>query len=167
MAPDRNRMYTSGTLHQTANRGGKSMWTHQLLGRVLASAAFCGIASSIVASAQTITGEISGTITDPSGAVVPQATVELVREGTSATRTGTTNQSGIFVFAGAPSGHLHIEGKRGRVSRLRANRHRSHRERPGLRRANRTSSRRDRGNSDGVSRRLHRFRPKASRRVRG
>ncbi len=78
------------------------MWTRQLLGRVLASAAFCVIASSNIASAQTITGEITGTITDPSGAVVPGAAVELVREGTSTTRSGTTNQSGIFVFPALP-----------------------------------------------------------------
>ncbi len=80
------------------------MWTRHLGNTAFVLAIFCVIAASSLASAQTITGEISGTVTDPSGAVVPQADVELVREGTSATRTGATNQSGIFVFAALPPG---------------------------------------------------------------
>src|SRR5687767_8937495 len=56
------------------------------------------------ASAQTITGEITGTVLDPSDAVVPGATVELVREGTRASRVGTTNPAGIFVFPALPPG---------------------------------------------------------------
>ena len=41
-----------------------------------------------LATAQTITGEITGTVVDQSDAVVPGAAVELVREGTSASRVG-------------------------------------------------------------------------------
>jgi hypothetical protein len=80
------------------------MWTRQVARNVFALAGLGVIFASGFASAQTITGEINGTITDPSGAVVPLATVELVREGTDATRTGTTNQSGIFGFSALPPG---------------------------------------------------------------
>ena len=80
------------------------MWTHNLASKAAVLAALVGLCAASFASAQTITGEISGTVTDPSGAVVPGATVELIREGTSATRTGTTNQSGIFVFPALPPG---------------------------------------------------------------
>jgi hypothetical protein len=51
-----------------------------------------------LAPAQTITGEISGTVVDQSDAVVPGAALELIREGTRVVRAGTTNQVGAFVF---------------------------------------------------------------------
>src|SRR5216683_1475449 len=50
------------------------------------------------ASAQKITGLITGTVTDPSGAAVPDATVTVVNERTSATRSTTTNGEGSFSF---------------------------------------------------------------------
>ncbi|MGH9779160.1 MAG: carboxypeptidase-like regulatory domain-containing protein, partial [Candidatus Acidiferrales bacterium] len=48
--------------------------------------------------AQTTVGTISGTVTDPTGAVVPGATVTLVHEATGVTREATSNEQGGFVF---------------------------------------------------------------------
>src|SRR5579863_10339314 len=45
-----------------------------------------------------IEGQLSGTITDPSGAVVPGATVTLTQPSTGLTRTATSNDAGAFVF---------------------------------------------------------------------
>lgn len=39
---------------------------------------------------------LGGTVTDPSGAVVPNATVTVTQEGTGVARTATTNASGLF-----------------------------------------------------------------------
>jgi len=51
-------------------------------------------------SAQSITqGNIRGTVTDPSGAVVPNATVSLKSTTTGSTQTRTTNSSGFYEFA--------------------------------------------------------------------
>ncbi len=50
------------------------------------------------ASAQKTTGLITGTVTDPSGAAVPVATVNILNERTSATRSATTNEQGSFSF---------------------------------------------------------------------
>jgi len=50
------------------------------------------------AAAQTISGEISGTVLDESGAVVPAAAVSLVNQNTGATRDATSNEMGLFVF---------------------------------------------------------------------
>ena len=51
-------------------------------------------------SAQTITGVISGTVTDPSGQVIPGASVTLTNEGTVETRTIAADGAGNFVFPG-------------------------------------------------------------------
>ncbi|MDP9039093.1 MAG: carboxypeptidase-like regulatory domain-containing protein [Acidobacteriota bacterium] len=44
------------------------------------------------------TAQISGTVTDPTGAVVPGANVTLKNTGTNATRTFATNSAGLFHF---------------------------------------------------------------------
>ena len=70
----------------------------------LALAAFWAVCFPGLGPAQTITGEITGTVTDQSGAMVAGAALELIREGIGAARSGVTNQSGIFVFAMLPPG---------------------------------------------------------------
>jgi hypothetical protein len=49
-------------------------------------------------SAQTITGVVSGSITDPSGQAVPGANVTLINEATNDRRTAVTDVAGSFVF---------------------------------------------------------------------
>src|SRR5215471_7098042 len=51
-----------------------------------------------VAFAQTATGEINGTVTDPNGAAVPGAAVKLINQATKTESETTTNQSGYFTF---------------------------------------------------------------------
>jgi outer membrane receptor protein involved in Fe transport len=64
--------------------------------RVVAFAllAFCSI--SVVARAQTITGSVNGTVTDPSGAVIPNAKVTATNVDTGIETPSTTNSDGIF-----------------------------------------------------------------------
>jgi Carboxypeptidase regulatory-like domain/TonB-dependent Receptor Plug Domain len=52
-----------------------------------------------VASAQSVSGSISGSVVDPSHQMIPGATVTLVNEQTGVTRTTTTNETGTFVFS--------------------------------------------------------------------
>src|SRR5215470_14814062 len=56
------------------------------------------------AFAQTITGSISGVITDPNGGVIPGATVTVTSEKTAQTRSATTNGEGRFNFAALQPG---------------------------------------------------------------
>lgn len=56
-----------------------------------------------VAKAQS-NSEITGTVTDPSGAVVPHATVTVTMNATSQTHTATTDSAGLFVFPGLQEG---------------------------------------------------------------
>ena len=44
------------------------------------------------------TAQLSGTVTDPSGAVIPGAKVALVNEATQDTRVVTTNSAGLYSF---------------------------------------------------------------------
>ncbi len=56
------------------------------------------------ARAQRITGDLSGTVADASGGVVPGANVALAHEASRATRRTVTNNSGFFAFAAIPAG---------------------------------------------------------------
>lgn len=58
----------------------------------------------VSAFAQTNTARITGTITDPSGAVVPNAKVVAVNTKTQATREATTNEQGNYVITAVQPG---------------------------------------------------------------
>jgi len=53
--------------------------------------------------------EIAGTVTDPSGAVVSAASVEVREVSTGRKRTGQTNASGQFRLAGVPAGDYEVQ----------------------------------------------------------
>ncbi len=70
-----------------------------LLGAVLAL-----LAMADTAGAQTATGQITGTVKDTTGAVVPGATVTVHSDLTGLTRTAATNPSGDYSFPLLPTG---------------------------------------------------------------
>src|SRR5271168_1272330 len=51
---------------------------------------------------------LRGTVADPSGAVIPGATVTLVDKATNETRTSTSDASGIYTFSALPAGHFRV-----------------------------------------------------------
>ena len=57
-----------------------------------------------VAAAQTLTGQIGGTVVDDQGAAVPGATVTAVNTSTRASRDATTDAQGAFVITGILAG---------------------------------------------------------------
>ncbi|HKC57716.1 MAG TPA: carboxypeptidase-like regulatory domain-containing protein, partial [Vicinamibacterales bacterium] len=61
------------------------------------------------ASAQLSTGQISGRITDQSGAVLPGVSVTVVQTDTAQTRTVTTDASGTYVLPNLPTGPYRLE----------------------------------------------------------
>ncbi len=61
------------------------------------------------ASAQVLKGQILGTITDPSGGVVPGAAVTLTEMNTNVARGGETNESGLYVFTNLDPGSYQVE----------------------------------------------------------
>jgi hypothetical protein len=62
------------------------------------------ILPSSPAGAQTITGSVSGTITDANGGIIAGASVSLVNDQTKTARTIATNDSGRFDFAAVHPG---------------------------------------------------------------
>src|SRR3984893_15596030 len=64
----------------------------------IAAAFLFAIMSASVIVAQTSTGEVNGTVTDPNGAAVPGALIKLINQSTEIENQATTNQSGYFTF---------------------------------------------------------------------
>src|SRR5215469_14560324 len=63
-----------------------------------------GIFSISAAGQSLVSGDVTGIITDPSNAVVPDATVTLKNNGTGQTQTATTNAAGAYRFSLLPPG---------------------------------------------------------------
>src|SRR6187401_3367854 len=61
-------------------------------------------ALALPVSAQTPSGEISGTVLDSSGSVLPGVRVTLTNSATNAVRLTQTNESGLYVFPAVPPG---------------------------------------------------------------
>ncbi|MDQ3258677.1 MAG: carboxypeptidase regulatory-like domain-containing protein [Acidobacteriota bacterium] len=71
-----------------------------------------------VASAQTSVGQISGTITDSTGAVMPSATITVTNEATGLVRTATGDESGFYVITNLPAGTYTVAIERGGFKRF-------------------------------------------------
>src|SRR5262249_2158190 len=72
--------------------------------------ALCSAAAA-VASAQSTTGRISGTVVDTSGGVLPGATVTLTEPSTGFNRTATTDARGAYVFVELPIGAYAVKAE--------------------------------------------------------
>ncbi len=78
-----------------------SRWTRSLFGAAALLAV--SLAWPVPSQAQRITAELSGTVADSTGAVVPGADVVLKNEGSGDVRRGVTNSEGFFSFASVPA----------------------------------------------------------------
>ena len=71
--------------------------------------ALLALVFTIPATAQSlVSGDVTGIISDPSGAVVPNATVTLKNTGTGQTQTATTNSAGVYRFSLLPPGQYTV-----------------------------------------------------------
>lgn len=60
--------------------------------------------SSVVSYGQVLTGQLTGTVTDPTGAVIPKAKITLTNELSGDVRRTVSNDEGVFAFAAIPTG---------------------------------------------------------------
>src|SRR5438105_5027729 len=65
--------------------------------------------TAAAASAQLSTAELSGRVTDTSGAVLPGVTVTMTQTDTQATRTAITDADGTYVISNLPTGPYRLE----------------------------------------------------------
>lgn len=72
----------------------------------------CCAWAAAIAPAQSISGRITGTITDQAGAVIANAAVTLTNEGTGAQRRATADENGLYLAPELPVGFytLKVEG---------------------------------------------------------
>lgn len=77
--------------------------THRVL---CAFAALCLTAASLFG--QAVNGTLLGTVTDSSGASVPNARVLITETNTGVSRSGATNDSGNFTFSDLPPGRYKV-----------------------------------------------------------
>jgi hypothetical protein len=82
-------------------------------------AAFLILASGAAVWSQTVQGVITGTITDPTGAVVPNATVTITNVGTNASQSTTTGGDGSYRFPLVPPGNYTMEIKAANFATVR------------------------------------------------
>jgi hypothetical protein len=75
------------------------------------SCVLCLMLFSIVASAQ-FSSSIEGTVTDPSGAAIPDVTIRAINEQTGATTTTKTSSSGYYSIPALPPGRYRVEASK-------------------------------------------------------
>ena len=78
---------------------------------VFLAAALLILASGGAVWSQSVQGVITGTVTDPTGAVVPNATVTITNVGTNISQNTTTGSDGSYRFALVPPGTYTVEIK--------------------------------------------------------
>src|SRR6266478_6742910 len=83
-------------------------------------AVFVILAASGAAWSQTVQGVITGTIADPTGAVVPGATVTITNVGTNVSQSTTTGGDGSYRFPLVPPGTYIVEVKAANFAVVRA-----------------------------------------------
>jgi Carboxypeptidase regulatory-like domain/TonB-dependent Receptor Plug Domain len=100
--------FTNGTSLRTGHTHDFSHYFARLLFGLLVA-----MLLSMPAVAQSITGTVSGIVTDTNGAAIPGATVSLVGDQKADSRSSTTNDAGRFSFAAVQPGayNLRIEQK--------------------------------------------------------
>ncbi|MBC7928867.1 MAG: carboxypeptidase regulatory-like domain-containing protein, partial [Bryobacteraceae bacterium] len=67
------------------------------------------LALAAIAYAQAPTGQINGTVTDPSGAVISGAEISAVNPATNVRRTTTTDDDGLYALPALPPGVYNLE----------------------------------------------------------
>src|SRR5215475_4819997 len=77
-----------------------------VFGAMLALALLCSVFAA--GYGQNLTGQLTGTVTDPSGSVIPNANITLKNQLSGDIRRTVSNSEGVFAFASVPTGEYTI-----------------------------------------------------------
>src|SRR3954464_5482773 len=80
------------------------------MGKTSRFATLLVLAASLL-PAQTITGSITGTVSDPSGAVITNVKIVATNVGTNITNNSTTNESGVYNIPFLPVGQYTVSAE--------------------------------------------------------
>src|SRR6266853_3887120 len=81
-----------------------------IIQKLVAISSAC-LLTAVILIAQTSTSEITGTVRDTTGAVVPGSNVTAVNEATGVTYKQTTTAAGLYAFPGLPSGSYTVSAE--------------------------------------------------------
>lgn len=84
-------------------------WHSSILGNLLLLLVCLLFLSGTSLFGQSDNGRVTGTVVDPTGAVIPGSTINLTNTDTNATQTVTAGNDGNFTFATVPRGNYRIE----------------------------------------------------------
>jgi Carboxypeptidase regulatory-like domain/TonB dependent receptor len=111
-----NSKFDSEALAEKALDRGESM---RLRTFAILAVALLVLASGGAVWSQTVQGVITGTVTDPTGAVVPNAAVTITNVGTNISQSTTTGSDGSYRFSLVPPGTYTVEIKAANFSTVR------------------------------------------------
>lgn len=106
LSPQLSGVNSDGQSFTIANATGRSVW--QRFGRAFVGVCLVLLAAVPTAYSQSVTGQISGTVTDASGGVIVGATVRLTHDLSQQVRTFVTDTSGSFVFTNLVPGDYSV-----------------------------------------------------------
>jgi Carboxypeptidase regulatory-like domain len=89
--------------------GGNYMKAIRAFFALLCAFSLLSLGAALVSAQTATTGALTGTVTDPSGAVIAGATVTLTDNGTGQSRTTTSDSSGSFKFSLLPPGNYSVK----------------------------------------------------------
>ena len=87
----------------------KTVCLRVLFGSLLVTGLVTISGTSLLLATAAGTGALTGTVTDPSGALIPKATVTVTNNGTQETRTATTGADGNYQFGMLPPGSYRMK----------------------------------------------------------
>src|SRR3954453_20217538 len=96
-------MPDSGRIPFTASGGGVRLRTF--------SCSLLFLVCPVLSFGQATFGTITGTVTDPTGATVPNTDVQVVNEGTNISRTATTGEAGAYDVPNLNAGRYRVTAK--------------------------------------------------------
>ena len=80
-------------------------------GQIIPAIALLALLGQVPIPAQNANATVKGTVTDPSGASIAAATVELTNSGTGEQRKGTTSGTGAYDFTALPPGEYELKAR--------------------------------------------------------